>query len=117
MKINIVSIPVKDQAKAKAFYVEKLGFSVVNEAPMGPGQTWVQLEPPGGGVNLTLVTWFEDMPAGSQKGLVFVVDDLEADMATLRERGLELGVVDESPWGRMLTLHDIDGNALVLHQP
>lgn len=58
--IELVSVPVTDQARSKEFYEDKLGFKVISDDQFGD-QRWVQLEPPGGGVNITLVTWFEEM--------------------------------------------------------
>ena len=42
-RIDIISIPVSDQARSKAFYVDKLGFTVRRDNPMGRGQRWVEL--------------------------------------------------------------------------
>ena len=42
-RIDIISIPVSDQVRSKAFYVDKLGFTVKRDNPMGPGQRWVEL--------------------------------------------------------------------------
>jgi len=65
--VEVVSIPVSDQDRARDFYVDVLGLELIRDAQMGPGMRWVQLGAPGGrGTTLTLVTWFETMPAGSQ---------------------------------------------------
>ena len=74
--VRVVSVPVSDQDRAREFYVEKLGFALVRDDASVPGIRWVQLAPPGGSTSLTLVTWFESMPAGSLRGLVLVSDDL-----------------------------------------
>ena len=113
--IEVVSLPVSDQDRARDFYVAVLGFELVRDADMGPGMRWVQVAPPGGGTTLTLVTWFDTMPAGSNRGLVLETDDLEADVERLRSRGLEFpdGIQDQ-PWGRYVTFTDPDGNGLVL---
>jgi catechol 2,3-dioxygenase-like lactoylglutathione lyase family enzyme len=114
--VEVVSIPVADQDRARDFYVEVLGFELIRDAQMGPGMRWVQLGAPGGrGTTLTLVTWFETMPAGSQKGLVLETDDLDGDVERLRAAGLEFpDGIEDQPWGRYVTLHDPDGNGLVL---
>jgi predicted enzyme related to lactoylglutathione lyase len=55
------------------------------------------------------------MPAGSAKGLVLETDDLDGDVARLRERGVRIeGDVQEQPWGRFVTFDDPDGNGIVL---
>ncbi|MEU7955072.1 VOC family protein, partial [Micromonospora chalcea] len=67
---------------------------------------------------LTLVTWFDSMPAGSLRGLVLESDDLDADVARLRERGVAFAEdsVQVVPWGRYVTFADPDGNGLVLQE-
>lgn len=115
--IAIVSVPVSDQAKAKGFYTDTLGFSVVRDNPMGPQQRWVQLEPSGGGASITLVTWFESMKPGCQQGLVLTTEDIDARRAELASRGLEISEVQSQPWGRFATFRDPDGNGWVLQAP
>ena len=46
--IDIISISVSDQITAKAFYCDKLGFTVVCDNSMGPDRHWIELAPPGG---------------------------------------------------------------------
>ncbi|HEV8649852.1 MAG TPA: VOC family protein [Actinomycetes bacterium] len=65
--VVVVSVPVSDQERAKAFYVDKLGFELRREDDSVPGIRWVQW-PPGGTTALTLVTWFESIPPGSLNG-------------------------------------------------
>ena len=45
-KLNHVSIFVLDQDRAHDFYVNKLGFKVHTDAPMGPGKRWLTVCPP-----------------------------------------------------------------------
>jgi catechol 2,3-dioxygenase-like lactoylglutathione lyase family enzyme len=115
-QVKIVSVPVRDADRAKAFYRDVLGFDVIAEAPMGPAQRWIQLGPKGGQASLTLVTWFEKMPAGSLKGLVLETPNVDAAHAAFRERGVTPGNLESAPWGRYFTLEDPDGNGLVVQQ-
>lgn len=73
--VQLLSVPVADQDRAKDFYVNTLGFDLVADTPMGPDQRWVQVRPKGSQTSLTLVTWFDTMPPGSLKGLVIETDD------------------------------------------
>ena len=52
-----------------------------------------------------------DSPPGSLKGLQLVVSDIEAARAHLVERGVEVGDVQEFPWGSFVFFSDPDGNA------
>jgi len=69
-RIDIISIPVKDQTASKKFYQDLPDFESAYEGQMGPDQVWIQLRPSGAETSITLVTWFEAMPAGSVQGLV-----------------------------------------------
>jgi catechol 2,3-dioxygenase-like lactoylglutathione lyase family enzyme len=113
-RIEVLSLPVTDQDRAKDFYVGTLGFDLVADNQMGPAQRWVQVRPKGGQTSITLVTWFATMPPGSLKGLVIETDDLDGDVKALAARGLEVGDIDTAPWGRYVTFDDPDGNGLIL---
>lgn len=113
--IEIISIPVTDQQRAKQFY-QKLGFEVAVEAPYQGDQKWIQMGFPGGGVFITLVTWFDNMPAGCIDGLVIKTGDIEKDSADLIAAGIEPGKIDNTPWGRFMAVTDPDGNRISLHQ-
>ncbi len=115
-RIAIVSIPVSDQKTAQAFYQGRLGFKVVSDQPMGPGQRWIELAPTQQGTTITLVTWFEEMPPGSVQGLVLETEDIAADYEELRAKGIEVSSIEEAEWGKFATFSDPDGNGWVLVQ-
>jgi catechol 2,3-dioxygenase-like lactoylglutathione lyase family enzyme len=115
--VIVVSVPVSDQDRAKAFYVDTLGFELVRDDDSVPGLRWVQVAPKHGGTALTLVTWFESMPAGSLRGLVLTSDDLQKDYEELQARGVAFDQPPrQQPWATEAVLHDPDGNSLVLQQ-
>ena len=114
-QIQILSLPVTDQDRSRDFYVGTLGFELVADTPMGPGQRWVQVRPPGASTSITLVTWFPTMPAGAVKGTVLETDELDGDVTALRSRGVVIDAgIQEAPWGRFVTFDDPDGNGLIL---
>lgn len=117
--LEVISVPVSDQDRAKRFYAEVLGFTAEMDSSFGGGDMrWVSLRPPGGGTAITLVTWFETMPPGSLRGTVLGCDDLEQALGLLGGRGLEFAEeqIQEAPWGRWKTFTDPDGNGWVLQQ-
>jgi catechol 2,3-dioxygenase-like lactoylglutathione lyase family enzyme len=113
-QLLVVSIPVSDQDRAKAFYRDVLGFELIDDMPMGPDQRWVQLGPKGAQTSITLVTWFETMQPGSLDGIVVRSTDIDADHAELTRKGLALTPIETAPWGRYATFDDPDGNGWVL---
>jgi len=115
-RVDVVSIPVSDQDRAKAFYRDKLGFVELSDTPMGDGMRWVQLSPPGSATSVTLVTWFDSMPAGSLRGLVLDTTTLDADVKELKRKSVEIPPIEEQPWARFVTFTDPDGNGLILQQ-
>jgi catechol 2,3-dioxygenase-like lactoylglutathione lyase family enzyme len=113
--VQLFSVPVADQDRARDFYVDVLGLELVSDTEMSPGMRWVQVRPRGGATSITLVTWFDTMPAGSVRGTVLETDDLDGDAARLAGLGVALpGGVQEAPWGRWVELTDPDGNGIVL---
>jgi catechol 2,3-dioxygenase-like lactoylglutathione lyase family enzyme len=116
-KVQLFSLPVSDQSRSRDFYVDKLGFELVADTDMGPTQRWVRVRPRGSETSITLVTWFESMAPGSSKGTVLESDDVDADIALFKERGVDIaGEVQEAPWGRFVTFEDPDGNCIVLQE-
>ncbi len=113
--LQLLSMPVTDQDRARDFYVDTLGFDLVSDNPFGPTGRWIQVRPKSGQTSITLVTWFDSMPAGSVRGLVVESDDLERDVEALAARGVTIdGGIQEAPWGRYVTIEDPDGNGLVI---
>ena len=115
--VQLVSLAVSDQDRARDFYVDVLGFDLVSDAELGPGMRWVQVRPPGAATSIALVTWFATMQPGAVKGTVLESDDLDGDVARLRSLGVAIdGDVQQAPWGRFVTFDDPDGNGLVLQE-
>lgn len=115
--VKVISVPVSDPERAKEFYVGKLGFELTRDDDSVPGIRWVQVTPKGGAPSLTLVTWFDTMPAGSLQGLVLGSEDLKADCERLAAKGVRFDrPLEEQPWGTEAVICDPDGNKLVLQQ-
>ena len=115
--IQVVSVPVSDQERAKAFYVETMGFALRGDTPFGEGQRWIEVVPHGATTSLSLVSWFDAMPPGSLQGIVLGCDNIEETYAELEARGVVFhGPFEEEIWGRYATFNDPDGNGWVLAQ-
>ena len=113
--VQLLSVPVSDQDRARDFYVDTLGFELAMDTQLGPDMRWVMVKPHGGQTALTLVTWFPTMPVGSLKGTVLETDNLEADVERLTGLGVQIaGGIEDAPWGRFVQFDDPDGNGIIL---
>jgi predicted enzyme related to lactoylglutathione lyase len=119
MKLELVPIPVSDVDRAKAFYAERLGFTVDVDVRPAPGVRVVQLTPPGSACSIGLgegLGAYDGAP-GSIRALHLVVPDIEGARAELLGRGVEVGPVSDVGGGvRYASLVDPDGNTLVLQE-
>ncbi len=116
-KISIVTIPVKDQDAARAFYTDILGCRVVEDMPMMPGSRWLRLEFPGVETRIVLANWFKEMAPGSVQGIVLITEDIGKTCDELNRRGLATSPIKDQPYGKESTFYDPDGNGWVLQQP
>ena len=116
-RVTVVSVPVSDQQAAKHFYTDQVGFDLLAEATFGDELRWVQVGPRGSEASLTLVTWFDQMPAGSLRGLVIETDDVDADYGRMIGEGVPfLAPPGPQAGGTFATFTDPDGNQLSLRQ-
>ena len=115
-KIELVAIPVTDVERAKAFYVEQIGFNADHDYQVREDLRFVQLTPPGSACSIVLGTGVTQMPPGSQQGVQVVVEDVEAARRELIGRGVQASEVDVQPWGSFVTFSDPDGNTWALQQ-
>jgi len=108
-----VAVPVSDQERALRFYVEKLGFEVRLDVPMGDGGRWLQVAPPAGHVPVALVAAGEGGRVGVDTGITFTTGDAEADHAALAWGGADADPLLRWPGvPLMFILRDPDGNQL-----
>jgi predicted enzyme related to lactoylglutathione lyase len=110
-KLELIQIPVADIDRAKAFYTEKAGFNAEHDHRVSEEVRFVQLTPPGSSCSIALTSGVHDMQSGSISGLQLVVDDAEDAREELLARGVDVGDVQEFPWGRFIFFADPDGNA------
>src|SRR6185436_13742032 len=117
MKLELVPIPVSDVERAKAFYIDKLGFNMDVEVQPGNGVWFVQLTPPGSACSIVIGTGlpvFAEVQPGGVKGLHLVVADVRKAREMLAGRGVEVGEVEEHGRGvKYVPFSDPDGNSWV----
>jgi len=114
-KLELITLPVTDVDRAKAFYVQA-GFNADHDHPVNENLRFVQLTPPGSGCSIAIGTGLTDAQPGSVKGLQLVVKDMDAAHAELKERGIAVTDIDDMPWGRFTFFSDPDGNAWAVQE-
>ena len=111
LALHHVSINVREPEEAVRFYVDVLGLTARADRPdFGFGGAWLDA----GGQQVHLIEG-EPPPANGQH-FALLIDDLDATVAELRDRGIEVG--DPSPVGTSLQsfVTDPSGNVIELHQ-
>ena len=114
--LELVTVPVSDVDRAKAFYVEGMGFHVDQDHRVNESLRFVQLTPPGSPCSIAIGEGISSKEPGSIEGLQIVVHDIEAAREELVSRGLEVTEVEDYPWGRFVFLKDPDGNGWSIQQ-
>jgi catechol 2,3-dioxygenase-like lactoylglutathione lyase family enzyme len=94
-KLELVMLPVSDVDKAKAFYVDQVGFGVDVDHANGDAFRIVQLSPPGSAcaVGFGIGVGTEGMAPGSIRGLHLCVTDIAAAREELVGRGVGVSEV------------------------
>jgi predicted enzyme related to lactoylglutathione lyase len=80
--LELVVVPVADLDRAKAFYAERLAFTVDVDHRAGDSFRVIQLTPPGSSCSIALMR--NEEAAGSLQGLHLVVADLDEASEILR---------------------------------
>lgn len=117
MRIEVIPIPVTDVDRAKAFYVDQVGFHADHDRWVdGQDIRFVQLTPPGSACSIVIGVGVVEMAPGSQKGVMMVIPDADAAHAELAARGVPVSDVVTLAWGRFVYFADPDGNTWALQQ-
>ena len=124
-RIATVSILVRDYDEAIAWYADKLGFELVEDADLGHGKRWVVVAPGSGGARLLLAKAADESQAariGDQAGgrvfLFLETDDFARDHAAMLSKGVGFR---EAPrhesYGIVAVFSDLYGNLWDLIEP
>jgi catechol 2,3-dioxygenase-like lactoylglutathione lyase family enzyme len=115
-KLELVAIPVSDVDRAKAFYVERVGFHPDHDRTVSEEIRFVQLTPPGSACSIAIGRGLTEAAPGSVEGVQMVVDDVERAHDELAGRGVEVSEVQRFPWGSFVFFSDPDGNKWSIQQ-
>lgn len=109
--IHSVGVPVTDQDKAIAFFVDTLGFEKRLDAPVDETTRWVEVAAPGSTTSVALIKGQGAPEPGVDTGVRFVVTTAAAEHQRLVDGGVTTGELlnwDGVP--PMFTFDDRDGN-------
>jgi catechol 2,3-dioxygenase-like lactoylglutathione lyase family enzyme len=115
-RLELVAVPVSDVDRAKEFYVDRAGFNPDHDHAVSDDIRFVQLTPPGSACSIAIGKGVTDAPPGSVRGLQMVVTDIEEAHADLAGRGVEVGEIQDLPWGSFVFFEDPDGNRWAVQQ-
>jgi catechol 2,3-dioxygenase-like lactoylglutathione lyase family enzyme len=129
-KLELVVLPVSDVDRAKAFYVDGMGFTLDVDHHAGDAFRVVQLTPPGSSCSITIGVGVTQVEPGTYQGLHLVVNDIVAARAWLVGRGVEasepfhFGADGQAPglhperadFGTYVSISDPDGNGWLLQE-
>jgi len=110
-KLELVTIPVSDVDRAKAFYVDQVGFNADHDHVVSDEMRFVQLTPPGSACSICIGIGLTDAAPGSVRGMQMVVADAQAAHDELAARGVAVSDDQSLPWGDFVFFSDPDGNA------
>jgi catechol 2,3-dioxygenase-like lactoylglutathione lyase family enzyme len=118
MKLELVPVPVSDIDRAKAFYVEKIGFNADHDVRPNDTVRVCQLTPPGSACSIVLGSGLPGikMAAGSLRGLHLVVADISQAREELAGRGVAVGDILDMQGIKFAGFSDPDGNTWVLQE-
>ena len=116
IRLELVILPVTDVDRAKAFYVDQVGFVADHDVTVSEEIRFVQLTPPGSAASIAFGNGLTDAAPGSVVGLQVVVDDADVVHDFLAGRGVAVEPVQDLAWGRFVSFADPDGNRWAVQQ-
>ena len=118
-KLELIILPVTDVDRAKAFYVDQVGFHADYDQAPDEQYRIVQLTPTGSSTSVAIGVNLTRKPSapGSVQGVRLVVADIDQARTKLIGRRVAVSDIDDRPWGRFAWFEDVDGNGWELNQP
>lgn len=107
--IGTVAIPVTDQDRALAFYVDVLGFGKHLDVTTDSGMRWVVVAPPGAHCSVALTAG----SAGKDTGIRLTATDVDQEHRAVTEHHVDVDEVLRWPGvPAMFSFRDPDGNTV-----
>ena len=133
LRLEFVTLWVRDQERSRQFFVEKLAFEAVVDAPTPEGGRWIIVAPPAAGwlpgaaaagfSGIALIVpperSAEQQRIGQPTGVGFLTEDVRSLFEEWSRRGVRFPLPPMEPsWGsgqaRYAVFEDVDGNSFSL---
>ena len=120
LRLNTVTVFVRDQERSLRFYLDQLGFSLAYDFRLPSGNRWLAVSPPDGTAMILLVAPSpcveECRLIGRATQISFLTENISAKFEEWRERGVYFhGLPQSQPDGGVsATFEDVDGNSFTL---
>ena len=133
LRLNFVTLWVRDQERSRRFFVEKLNFDPIVDMPTPEGGRWIVVAPPAAGwlpgtagtglPGIALVVppegSAENQRIGQSTGFSFLTEDVRSAFEAWSRRGVRFPLPPTEPsWGagqaRYALFEDVDGNSFSL---
>jgi catechol 2,3-dioxygenase-like lactoylglutathione lyase family enzyme len=128
-KLEVIVVPVSDVDRAKAFYVDQLGFNIDVDHRDGDFRV-VQVTPPGSACSITFGSGINPSEPGTLGGLQITVSDIEEAHRFLTGRGVEISEIqhfehgqpkpgadpDRAAFNSFIFFQDPDGNRWAIQE-
>lgn len=121
MKIAKITHYVSDQAAAKEFWIDKMGFVVKFEQQMGPNMTWLEVGEEDSFVSMVLYNkamMEQQNPEVSTDtpSLMFSTNDIQTKYADMQAKGVKVDELQIMPYGSMFSFYDNDNNRFMMRE-
>jgi predicted enzyme related to lactoylglutathione lyase len=114
-EIAFTAYPSNDVESTRKWYEEKLGFVFSGPYAEEGVEKYNEAQIGNGYFSIIVSEWAGREP-GSAGGVVFEVDDIEAEAKSLRDKGVIVEDIYETPVCKITSFEDRDGNKVSLHQ-
>lgn len=117
--LSVLTLLIRDYDEAIAWFTSRLGFRLIDDKPLGDGNRWVIVRPPGAteaGLLLAKAATAEQAASigGQAGGRVFLfleTDDFARDHQAMLERGVHFREAPRhEPYGTVAVFEDLYGN-------
>jgi catechol 2,3-dioxygenase-like lactoylglutathione lyase family enzyme len=118
LSLRVVTVVVRNYDEAKDFYLEKLGFSLVEDTDLGGGKRWLVVSPGNSGARILLARAKNEAElaligsqTGGRVGFFLETDDFERDHAAMLAKGVRFRERPrQESYGMVAVFEDLYGN-------